>query len=795
VAGLSLGITSALILFLFIRHELSYDTFHSNKDRIYRVCYSVTREGETDKDGSTTLALKQTLEEKFPQIEKTAVTFFEYDAVIIVDPGESQDGFKKFRQQFGTAYVTPTFYEMFDYKWIIGDYKEVLSKPNSAAISKSIAEKFFGIKDGNYRRALGHILKLNNEILLTINGIIEDAPGNTDLPFQIVISQITHYNNNKRAYEEWGSNYSAANHYVLLKKGMKQKDFDAQLASLAAEKNSEDKSEAKISFFSQSLKELHFDGELNNYSFRTISKQTLLALGLIGIFLIITASVNFINLSTAQAARRSKEVGIKKTLGAGRSSLFYYFMGEIAVIVFLSAAFSVMLAEILTPFLSEKLELGIEYNSLKDLTAFGFLAVLSIITILIAGSYPSFLMSKASPIKAIRGGLSGGSNKSGLLLRRSLVVFQFALSQALIISALVITLQTEFFRTKDLGFNKDLVILVGIPSKEFKQKDYLYNSLKNLPCVQEASFSFNPPSNLGMSWTTIALPEGDATKEIQVEVKPIDDKFIDMYGLKLIAGRNVNATDSLDHIIVNEAFLRKFGITDPQDAIGRRFLVQINSVTAEITGVLQDFYLASLQQEIYPMVMMNLRPPLNAFGLSANIKLKKSSSTADIQSALKEIQKIWESSFPAEIFESRFLDEALHRYYADEEKMANIIRFFTLIAVLIGCIGLYGLISFIAAQKTKEIGVRKVLGASVTGITALLTKEFMALMGISFLISWPLAYYLMSKWLEDYPEKITIGFGIFALAALIAFAVSMSTIAYRAVKAASANPVDSLKYE
>lgn len=795
IAGLSLGITSALLLFLFIRHELSFDSFHSKKERIYRVCMELSRNGDISKDGATPLALKETLEQNFSLLENTAAVYYDYNGALIIDPDNKTGAVKKFKEESGIAYVTPSFYEIFDFKWIIGDYKKVLSEPNSAAISKSMARKYFGVNDGAYQEAIGHTLKLNNEVLLTVNGIVDDPPANSDFPFKIVISHITHYNNNKEEYDKWESVYSATNHYALLRKGIEQKDFDARLASFAAEKFKDDQSGTKTSLFSQPLTELHYDAGLGNYNNKTANKKTLLALGLIGLFLVITACVNFINLATAQAVKRSKEVGIKKTIGAGRGSLFSYFMGEVTIIVFFSAAFSVVLGELLTPFLSEKLELGIAYNSLTDFYSLGFLGALSILTIFIAGFYPSFLMSNAAPVKAMHGGLSGGSNKGGLLLRRSLVVFQFALSQILIISVIVISEQTEFFRTKDLGFNKDLVLLTYIPKQEYAQKDYIYNSLTKLSAVKDVSFSLNPPSNLGAAFTTYVNAGSENAMDIGVELKPVDPKYIDMYGLTLLAGRNFNETDHLGQIIVNEAFLRKAGIAGPEEAVGRRFMTGINNSNAEIIGVLKDFYLADLRREIYPMIMENLKPPLDLFGFYANIKFKEFGSNQEIQNAIKEIENIWNAAFPDEIFESRFLDDALYKSYSDEEKMSNIMKFFAVIAVLIGCVDLYGLIIFIAAQKTKEIGVRKVLGASVSGIVGLLSKEFMALMGISFLVSWPVSYYLMSKWLEDYHYKIELGFGIFALAGLIAFAVSMTTITYQAVKAATVNPVKSLKYE
>ncbi|HEX2984888.1 MAG TPA: ABC transporter permease, partial [Ignavibacteriales bacterium] len=661
IAGLSLGITSALLLFLFIRHELSYDIFHEKGDRIYRVCMEVTRRGATNRSGSTPLALKQVLEEKFPQIEKSSTVFYEHERVFIVDPENTEGSIKKFKQELGTAYVQPSFYDMFDFKWAIGDYKKVLSEPNSAAISKSIAEKFFGVTEGHYRDVIGRTMKMNNSILLTVNGVIENPPANSDFPFEIVISQITHYNNNKDEYNQWGSVYSATNNYVLLKKGVPQKELEARLTWMAKEYYGSDPG-AKVNFFPQPLSDLHFSGELSNYNFRTIGKNTLFALALIAAFLILTACINFINLSTAQAVNRSKEAGVKKTLGAGMGSLFSYFMWEIALIVFFSMALSVAMGELLAPYVAEKLEFNIEYNSLTDYQAFGFLFLLSIVVIFIAGTYPSFIMSRISPIKALHGGLSGG-NKSGLFLRRSLVVFQFVLSQVLIIGVLVITGQIEFFRTKDVGFDKELTVLAYMPDGGYKQRDYLYNSLKSLPEVKEASFSFNPPSAVGGSMNTILLPENAEDNGIQAETKPVDDKYLGLYGLKLLAGRNFMPTDNPGCIVINETFMKKVGIKNPQEAIGFKFYRGNRQFSFEVIGVVKDFYTQSLSEEIIPVALFKIQPPFDSFNLMIGIKLNKFSSEAGTQNALKEINKILESAFPADICEVRFLDQALYEYY------------------------------------------------------------------------------------------------------------------------------------
>ncbi|HEX3072470.1 MAG TPA: FtsX-like permease family protein, partial [Ignavibacteriales bacterium] len=430
-----------------------------------------------------------------------------------------------------------------------------------------------------------------------------------------------------------------------------------------------------------------------------------------------------------------------------------------------------------------------------DFQAALFLLGLTAATILAAGIYPSALMSKSAPVKAIRGELKGGGVKSGLWLRRSLVTFQFVLSQALIVCVLVISGQIDFIRSKDLGFNKERVLFFDLPDDGVKSKDFIQNSLASVPGVKEASFSLNPPSADGGIWNMAASPENGIDSEIDMEFKPVDENYIKMYGLNLLAGRNLTPTEDPSHIIINETLMKQTGITDPQKALGFSFYRKDPDKRMEVIGVVKDFYSGTLRQEIRPLALASINPPNNELGIIANVKLNEFASAQEMQKALKDIQKIWETSFPSDIYSMHFLDETIDGYYKSEEREANIIRFFTVIAVLIGCIGLYGLISFIAAQKTKEIGVRKVLGASVAGITALLSNEFLVLLGISFTIAWPLSYYYMSKWLERYPERISLGFGIFIPAALIAFVISAATISYRALKAASANPVESLKYE
>ncbi|HEX2982487.1 MAG TPA: ABC transporter permease [Ignavibacteriales bacterium] len=671
IAGLSLGITSAMLLYLFIRHELSYDTFHEKKDRIYRVCMRVERGDKVNKNGATPFALQRDLEDRFPQIEKSALVFARWGSVFIVAPDKDKGEVKKFQLLSGAAFVQPSFYEIFDFKWIAGDYKKVLSEPRSAAISKSIAEKYFGVSEGHYADVIGRRMTLNNIMHITVGGVIDDPPENSDFPFQVVIAQTTHANNNSALYDDWQKINHRVNTYILLKKGANPADMDARLAAFAKDKYAGNPA-VKAAFFLQPLSDLHFNGSLMNYSYRIIDKKILYALGLIALFLMLTACVNFINLSTALAAKRSKEVGIKKTLGAGRSSIFSYLMSEASIIVLLAAVISVMLTEVAVPFLSRALKMNIEFNSLTDYRAALFLAALSVLTVITAGVYPSLFISGSAPVKAIRGEIQGGGARSGLLLRRSLVVFQFVLSQALIVCVLVISGQINFIHAQDLGFDRENVLFFGLPDDGEKSKDFIYNSLLNVNGVKEVSFSLNPPSADGGVWNTAASPENDRDSEIGMEFKPIDENYIKMYGLTLLAGRNITANEDPGHIIINETMMKQAGITDPQKALGFSFYRKYPDRRMEVIGVVKDFYSGTLRQEIRPLALASINPPNNEFGIMANVKLSKFSSAKAMQNALSNIQKIWETSFPAEIYTMYFLDETIEGYYSGEERMANI---------------------------------------------------------------------------------------------------------------------------
>jgi ABC-type antimicrobial peptide transport system permease subunit len=755
----------------------------------------IDRNGDTDEDEATPLILGKRLRNDFPQLEKSALTIYEGGGTFIVDPDKQMDTPKKLRFKKGITYADPEFYEIFNFPWLLGDYKKVLSEPNSAALTESAAKKLFGVNNGDYAGILGRSLKLNNNLLITVKGIIKDIPANTDLPFEAVISSVTHYNNSdKEDYETWNHSSSTVNYYVLLREGVTKKDFEDRLEEMS-QKELPQLNNIKTGFKLQPLSDIHFSSILNNYNYRTINKNSLLALGIIAGLLILAACINFINLATAQAVKRSKEVGIKKTLGAGNASLFSYFMWETAIIVFSSALLSIVVAEIFAARIFNLLNVELEYHSLADYQALGFLAGLSIVTAVIAGSYPALLMAKSAPIKAMKGGLSGGSNSKGLFLRRSLVVTQFVISQGLIIGALVIGGQINLFKNKDIGYDKDLIVITTLPEGGYKQSRYLREQFSALPNVKSVTVSLNPPSGVTGRWGTVLYPADNPNLPIRTDMKVADENFIKTYNLKLLAGREITEADGFDNVIINEAMMRKAGIKSPDEAIGYTFAYD-DSVKLHVAGVVKDFYLRSLLQgSIEPMMIFNAKGDLEELFYTVGIKLKEYGSKNEMQETVAGIQKIWEAAFPTEIFDYSYLDEYLFQYYRNEERMSNIILSFTLIAVLIGCIGLYGLISFIAAQKTKEIGVRKVLGASTAGIVGLLSKEFLVLIGISFVITWPLSYYLMSKWLEGYPNRISLGPWIFALAAFITLAIAALTISYQAVKAATANPVKSLKYE
>jgi len=776
VLGLALGMACCLFIFLIIQYELRFDRFHRKFDRIYRIVTDEKINDIISETMASPIPMVEALRQDFPNLEKVTVAFGNYGGLFAItqDDGTVQ----RFQENERVAFVEPEFFEIFDFPWIAGDPKS-LAEPNGVALTEEFAEKFFGNAD-----PLGRTIRLDNQIDLKVTGVVKNFPIHTDFLFSVLISWKT-LPQTGTDVESWGNLSSNVNTYVVLPPNFTAQEFESRLVDFKEKYHPDAKDANKRVHKVQPLSEVHYDGRYGNYGQRAISKTTLWALGLIGVFLLITACINFVNMATAQAINRAKEVGVRKVLGAFRSQLITQYLGETFVITLLGAALAVVLAELLLPTLNKLLRLQISLNLFADLSVFSFLFLLILTVSLLAGLYPAFVLSHFMPALALKSKVNTSAG-GGLFLRRGLVVFQFIISQMLIIGTIIVTTQMDYFRNKEMGFDKQAIVTVPLPENDAAKLQTLRAQLLQNSHIRNATFGYSSAASGNMWDTNLRHTLNGPEETFASDLKFADVNYIPTYDLKLVAGRSYVESDTITELVVNETFARKLGYT-PHNLVGKMFKVGSRRPYMPIVGVVQDFHTRPLQQEIRPCLLAAHR---RAY-YEASIKIEAQS----MKEALGHIEKVWSATFPEFVYSYEFLDERLASFYEEEQKMSQLFRAFAGIAIFIGCIGLLGLISFVAAQRTKEIGVRKVLGATIADILGLISKEFAALIAVAFAVAAPVAYFVMNNWLENFAYRIEVGLGVFAATIAVTLIIAGVTIGYRAIKAALANPVEALKYE
>lgn len=769
VLGLTLGIATCIVIFLVVRNELSYDRYHSKANRTYRVTLNAI-----DFNPSVSMAITPALRNDFPELKHVSqVWYLKGDIVKVGQQRYTADGY---------CYADGEFTKIFDYDWIAGDRNSALSAPNSIVLTESVARKYFGRQD-----AMGQVVEFNNQHNLKVTGIIRDLPPNTHLPFTFLVSFETIRKDlepEKMHFYQIGGGFT----YFVTPEDYEIKKLQSQMYAFITRHWGEDLArEAKLPL--QPLREIHYDTRyLHNSDMPTVSKETYWALGAVGLLIILIATINFINLSTAQAIKRAKEVGVRKVLGAHRLQLVRQFLSETSLLVLTALGLGIVSAGVFLSNASTLLQLKLDSTALLDTQVILFIAILTTALILMAGLYPAFVQSAFNPVTAFKDMKSPTAR--GFSLRKSLVVVQFIISQVLIIGTLVVASQMDYFTNRDLGFKKDAIVSFFIP--DGAKKDVLHQQLLAIPGITATSLSTGEPS-FNSNFAPFSAPDRGIDKDDVTELKLIDENYTDMFGLKMLAGKKITAVnDSITRpspgqggIVVNETLIHKLGIQDPQQAIGVRFKGAGEQLT--ITGVVQDFQSESKHKPRRALIMAYNKQRF--YRASARLESK------GLRATLQNIEKTWNSLFPNQLFDYQFLDDRIASFYQQEQKLYTAFRLFVGIAIVIGCLGLYGLIAFATVQRTKEVGIRKVLGAPLRSIVYMFTKEFISLILIAFVIAAPVAYYGMSKWLQNFAYHIDIRAGIFVIAIMASFIIAALTVASQTIRAALANPVKALRSE
>ncbi len=780
--GLSLGIAAALILFVIVQYEWSYDRFHKNYDRIYRIVTETKRENSSDYNPGVANPLPRALWIDMPQL-KAVVPLLATGGQVDVPNKNQENPIDKYSEQ--VVFTTPDFFQLFDATWLAGN-ASALSAPNSVVLDRETATRFFG----SWQQAVGQQFQLANAITLQVSAIVENAKKNSNFPYHLLVSFPTlEANPGMFDYDpdNWGSVSSSFQTYVLAGPNEDEATISQQLDGLTKKYFEDNGKNRRLHL--QPLSNIHFDPRYGGLvDGQIIKRSTLTTLTLIGIFILVMAAINFINLSTAQALGKGKEIGVRKVLGGTRRGLIALSFSETFLLVLLSMVVAIGVAYVALPHVHHFSNMPDRPPLLQGHTVV-FLSLTLLVMTLLSGGYPALILSGFTPIAALRNKIHT-TQLAGVPVRKGLVVVQFAIAQLLMIGTLVAVKQMAFIRNADLGFDKEALYMVQVPSDDvanprmavFKQQ------LLQLPKVRSVSLASDVPSS-GNKWQSNFYFDGTGSGneiDFPTAVKFADADYFDNYGLTWAAGQPYAASDTLKEAVINDAMRKKLGLAAAEDAIGKRIRIG-GGVWMTITGVVNDFIPNSLREEVGPIIIATDKSNYYVAG----IKLEQGAG----KNTLAEVQQRFEQLYPEHYYQADFLDDNIAEFYEQEEKMALVYQLFAVLSLVISSIGLYGMVSFMLNQKVKEIGIRKVLGASVASIVYLFSKEFIYMVALAFCVAAPLAYYFMHGWLANFTYRIDLGVGLFLTVILSALVIAMLTIGIKAFRAAVANPVDSLRDE
>ncbi|RRB00021.1 ABC transporter permease [Larkinella rosea] len=771
ILGLTIGVTCGLLLLLYVTDELSYDRYHQKADQIYRIVSYITEPDKINNWTSTQPPLAKSLKQDYPFVQNY-VRFFSNGRVPF------RKGEKRFYEEDVYA-ADSTVFDVFTHKFIEGDPKTALARPGSVVLTEKTARKFFG--DG---KALGQTLQTNDTTSYQVTGVIEDVPRNSHFTFNALMS----LNPNQRRADGWGGFYILS--YLVLPKNFDTQILESKFPQLY-DKNMASifkRMGIKITYRLQPLTSIHLYSKMDGEAGGDISYVYIFSA--VAFFMLLLASINYMNLATARSAKRSKEVGLRKVMGSLRSALMGQFLTESVLMTVLALALSLILVALLLPFFNTVSGKEIQFREL--LQPQFILISLAIIgfTGFVSGSYPAFYLSSFEPATVLKGSFNA---KGGSFFRKTLVVIQFAISLIMLICTWIVYDQLNYMRDKDLGYNREQVLTIDYQDRQPRER---YNALRKTlldnPNIRSVATASSPTSNIG-GRIIFGVESNTGLKEMGFRPMGIDHDYLQTMGMKVVNGRDFSdkiPADTSNGVLVNQAAVKRMGWKEP---IGKKVLLgglpqagQPAPPEAKVVGVVKDFHQQSLYSPIEPMIML-YRPNNGVMHIKIDAK--------NADKAIEFIGQKWRETYPDKLFEYRFLDQDFESAYRADELRGRIFTAFSALTILIACLGLFGLATFTTEQRVKEIGVRKVMGASVSSVVLLLSKDFTKLVLFSFPIAIPVAWYSMDRWLQHFPYKTSIGVGVFVAACVITLLICWITVVYQSVKAAIANPVKSLRSE
>lgn len=783
IVGLAIGMACCLLILLYIQDELSYDRYHENADRIYRVIEEVRLEGVGEESSSMPFPTGDTLPLEYPDAVEASVRFFNFQLpTMSVQYGTSDEKlFNEPRFFFADSAV----FQVFSFEMIEGDPKKALEEPNTIVITEAMAEKYFEDED-----PMGKTLRWQNGVNLRVTGVIKDVPPNSHFQFDFLGSFATLrrlFGGNLPQNWYWNPCWT----YILLRDGVSADSLQAQFPALV-QKYFPDSIKNKVVVKLQPLKDIHLFSHLDYEINPNSDISYIYIFSAIAVFVLLIACINFMNLATARSANRGREVGMRKVLGAYRTQLIKQFLGESMILCVIAAVLSVLIIEIVLPAFNAFSGKILSTDYFTDGSLLVGLIVITLTVGILSGIYPAFFLSGFDPVKVMKGTLERGGKSSAF--RKVLVVVQFAISIVLIIGTIICFQQLNYLRNTKLGFNKDQIVMLPAYGttlarwyERFRERILQDPHISQVAAMEDV---------LGAKYQTGSfIPEGTSESNMQqIPLLVVTHDFIETFDMEMVSGRSFSKefpTDITEGIIINESASKRFGWS-PEEALGKR-LRQQNDLMLKVVGVVKDFNYASLSQPITPFVLEMPRNPGQMNNRMRYVAVR--TSAADLQQTIGFLRSTWEEVVPNRSFDFFFLDDELDKLYHAEEQMGRVFGVFTILAIVIACLGLFALASFTTELRTREIGIRKVLGAQAFGIVILLSKEFAKWVLIANVIAWPVAFYIMERWLDGFAHRTIIGISTFIVAAILAFAISILTVSFQAFKAALSDPVKSLRYQ
>lgn len=794
VLGLAIGISASLVIYLLVNYHFTFDKFEKDVNRIYRVVSVFNFSGEVYRNSGVTSPMGPAAKKELTGLDAVAPFRLWNGEPKITVPAETNKQPVILKHQKNIVFADENFMNLIGYEWIAGSPKTSLQQPYQTVLSEAAAALYFPKLSAE--QIIGKQLYFDDTVSTTITGIVKDIRQNTDFTFSIFVSRATLEKTSlkPRDWDEWNNTNSASQLLVKLSKGTSSVPIEKAMHDMYEKyRNKEHDDNSSTTFVLQPLSDIHFNADFGGYELPLANKPTLYGLLAVAMFLLLLGCINFINLTTAQAAQRAKEIGIRKTLGSSKKQLIIQFLSETFLLTTIATILSVFLTPLILKAFSGFIPEGLHFSVTGQPGVLLFLIILIIVVTLLSGFYPAMILSGYKPVLVLKNQAYANTGKTrNAWLRKSLTISQFVIAQVFIMATILVSKQISYSLNKNMGFKKDAIVYFDTNFYDTVQshKYVLLNKIRSIPEVAMVSLATSPPSS-NNSWSG-TLKYKDGKKEVSTDVQQRygDTNYVKLYGIKLLAGSNIQQTDTVTSFLINETYAHILGFQKPQQAVGK--YLDWRSKQVPVRGVLSDFNQQSLHETIKPLVIGSWSNSQRQISIAL---VPQNESGTTWKAAISKIEKAFKEVYPKDDFDYKFVDQEIAKYYDEERHISSLLMWATGLAVFISCLGLLGLVLYTTTQRTKEIGVRKVLGASVSQIVTMISKDFLLLIIIAFLIATPLAWIGMHKWLQNFAYRTDISWWIFLLGATVMIIIALITLGFQTIKAAMANPIKSLRTE